>query len=421
MNDKPVHTEPPFEEVDFMEYLEVIFRYRKMIVRNVCVAAIAMALISFLLPRQYTAESSLLPPDDTQSGGLFSSTAAMPFAQLGLMPVSSTADLFVQIMQSRSVIDRVLDLSFHAANGDTVPLMKLLDAESPADGRRKLRDRMAVSASKEGVIRVRVEMPDPIVAAEVTNALVRSLDIVNQQKYTTRAKNSRLYIEEQLRLTEEKLKAATDSLTTFKERYKAVALEDQTKTAIEQAGELKGKIIAKEVELGVALQTMKADNVYVVTLQKEIDELKKQYDKLQFGDTNVLSDTSEFYVPFATIPMVARQLSMLTRNVKVQETVWELLNRQYYQAKIQEARDTPTVQVLDEAIPPEIPSRPKKKLLVLVAVFLSFLGSVFWAFVRAYVDRLKAQDQLPPFWQQTKDDMRMLRQAVVKHARRVWK
>jgi len=79
----------------------------------------------------------------------------------------------------------------------------------------------------------------------------------------------------------------------------------------------------------------------------------------------------------------------LLRDVKVQETVWGLLNQQYYQAKIQEARDTPTIQVLDEAVPPEMKSKPKRKLLVLVGGFLALLFSIFFVFTADFLERLK--------------------------------
>ena len=281
-----------------------------------------------------------------------------------------------------------------------------MKVESLEKGREKLSSRLNTKASPEGIISVAVELNDRFLAADVANALVSELDKINKEKSTSRAKNSRIYIENQLKLTEEKLKKASEELVQYQEKYKAISLEEQTKTAIEKAGELKGKILAKNVELGVALQTMKSSNVYVVQLKKEIEELERQYNYLQYGDSLNLENQREFYIPFADVPEVGLELANLMREVKVQETVWELLNQQFYHAKIQEARDTPTIQVLDEAVPPELRTKPKRKLLVLVGSFLTLMISIFWAFVSEYIDRVKSDSVNYHKTKEISDDIR---------------
>ncbi|MBN2012883.1 hypothetical protein JW960_26370 [candidate division KSB1 bacterium] len=396
--------QPAIEEVNLVDYINVVTNHRWMIIRNVFFVAVVVAILSYLLPKQYSAETSLLPPNDSQSGGLMSALAGTPLMQLGISPVTSTSDLFVQILQSRSVLDQVLQTSFTDKQGEKRDLIDILKFTSPEKARRALVKSLTVSASTEGVIRVQVEMKSAKLAADVANAFVAALDQINQEKYATRAKNSRVYIEQQLKQTEQKLKEAADSLAAFQQKYKAIALEEQTKIAIEKAGEIKGNIVAKEVELGVALQTMKANNVHIVQLQKEIEELKKQYNRMQFGDVTDLASADEFYIPFSEVPDVSLKLATLSRDVKVQQTVWELLNQQFYQAKIQEARDTPTVQVLDEAVPPEIQSKPKKKLLVIVAAFLAFIMSIFWAFILTYIARVQREGDYPQFIVDLKSD-----------------
>ena len=191
-------------------------------------------------------------------------------------------------------------------------------------------------------------------------------------------------------LTEEKLGTASKELVAFQEQNKAVSLEEQTEAAIKEAGELKGNIIAKEVELGVALQSLKPDHISIIKLRKELEELNKQYNYLQYGDDNNPEKQKEFYIPFSNVPEIGLELARLTRNVKVQETVWELLNQQYYHAKIQEARDTPTIEVLDIAVVPETRSKPKRKLLVLVGGFLAIMFNIFWVFAKDFYEKLKS-------------------------------
>jgi len=120
--------------------------------------------------------------------------------------------------------------------------------------------------SKKGLITISAEMPTRQLAADVANAYVEALDQVNQEKAVSRARNSRIYIESQLAQTLDKLTQATRRLANFQQQNQAVSLEDQTKSAIERAGELKGQIIAKEVQLGVLRQSMKSANPVVEKL-----------------------------------------------------------------------------------------------------------------------------------------------------------
>jgi len=397
-------------EIDLLDYVNLIIKHRKMIIRNVIVTAIVVVMISLILPRSYTAVTTVLPPDDKQSTNILSALSSSPLSSLILSEAGTTSDLYVEILKSRSVLDGVLSQEFLFPKGkkkqQNKTLLTILKAKSLEKGRKKFAAKLNVKASPEGIISVSVELNDRNLAAEVANAMVQELDKINKEKSTSRAKNSRVYIENQLQSTEEKLKQASRDLVAFQEKYKAISLEDQTRTAIEKAGELKGKIVAKNVELGVALQTMKSDNVNIVQLKREIEELEKQYNILQYGDSLSLKTQKEFYIPFVDVPEVSLDLAKLMREVKVQETVWELLNQQYYHAKIQEARDTPTIQVLDEAVPPELRTKPKRKLLFLIGSFLALMLSIFWAFITEYLDRLKSDAETSHKTKQISDDIK---------------
>ena len=386
--------EDDYKEIDLLDYLAVIVKRWKIIARNVIIVVFAIAGISFVLPKSYTATTTILPPEKAKSSGFLSALSNTPLSNLLLTETSTTSDLFVEILKSRSVLDGVLQDKYEFSRGEvdsnSLSLLKFFGLKSLEKGRKKLLKKIAVSASQEGIVQIAVELQYPQLAADVANGFVKHLDEINQKKTTSRAKNSRIYIENQLKLTEEKMTTASEKLVKFREKYKAVSLKEQTKAAIEEAGAVKGKIIVKQVELGVALQTMKPENVFIIKLKKELEELKKQYNYLQYGNGEALEDKKEFYIPFADVPGVGLELANLLRDVKVQETVWGLLNQQYYQAKIQEARDTPTIQVLDEAVPPESKTKPKRKILILVGGFLALIFSIFFAFTAEFLERLKS-------------------------------
>jgi len=379
------------KEIHFLELLSIPVRARWKIVRNTVLTVIIVLLISLILPRKYVAVSTLMPPQERDQSAMTSVLADMTVPGFALPGQVSAAEILVEILKSRTVGERVLERSF-AFGDEKKALYRGLGYASAARGVAHLPEFTRFLAGKQGVITIRVELGRAGLAAAVANAFVEELDRVNQEKSVSRAKNSRLYIESQLRETETELDRANRELAGFKQEHKTVSLEDQMRVSIQQAGELKGQIIAKQIEIGMMLQTKKPENPMVIRAQNELDELWAQYYKLQYGGSAPEEDQGDFYMPFVDVPKVGLQLADLTREVKVQETVWEWLNQQYYQAKIEEARDTPTVQVLDRAVPPSLPSSPQPKRLALIFGLLGFVLSLVWAFGE---DALRRLDRRP--------------------------
>jgi len=383
-------------EINLLDYLLVLMDHRRLIVKNFLLTVAAVLAVSFLLPKQYVATSTLMPPPEQDKMSMSNLISEVSVPGLTLPAKSTTADIFVEMLRSRSVGERVLARRF-AFKKDSTDLLTILDCRDPEEGLRVMADRAFFVLSKKGIITISVQMPSPSLAAGVANAYVEELDRINQEKSVSRAKNSRIYLEGQLRENEIKLSETSRRLADFQRGHRAVSLEEQTKAAIEQVAELKGKIIAKQVEIGVMRQSMKEENPLLVRANRELAEMEDRYEALQYGDAGV--ESKEFYLPFAQVPEVGLQLAELLREAKVQEVIWQLLNQQYYQAKIDEARDTPTVQVLDRAVAPLRKSSPKRGLLMLVFGLLSIVATIAWIYVGEYRQKLEERPAERAQWQ----------------------
>jgi len=375
--------ENEIKEIDLFPVFMAMLAARWIILRNFVIVVVLVAAATFVMPKKYTAVATLMPPQDNGKLNMSGMLADMSVPGLSLPAAASSADILVEMLKSRSVGERVLQRTFFV-NGDSSVLFRALKMPSVDIGLLRMRKVARFLLSKQGVISIVVELGEAQLAADVANAYVEELDRVNQEKSVSRAKNSRLYIESQLETTQKDLSAATKRLAEFQQKNKAVSLENQMQSSIQQAGELKGQIIAKQVEIGVMRQSMKAQNPLVIRAQSELDQLKRRYAEFQFGDADVTTEDAEFYLPFADVPEVALQLAELIRDVKVQETVWQLLNQQFYQAKIEEARNTPTVQLLDRATPPPFPSSPNKKAYVVVFGLLGIVLTLIWVLIEFY-------------------------------------
>ncbi len=401
------------QEIDLLDYVGVLVRRRRMIVRNTVVAAVLAAVVSLVLPPYFQAVTTLLPPDDRDNSLLGTVVADGVLPLLGMARgVTNGSLLFVEILRSRSVGEGVLK-AVYDYRGKKKSLLDIWEANSVSKALKRLYAKTRISANDQGIITIAVELRDRSLAAQVANRFVAELDRVNREKSVSRAKSSRIYIEEQLRKTEKDLEKAQQALADFQRRNKAVSLEAQTEAMIERAAEIKGTIMALEVERDVLLKTQKPTSPQVLKTETRLAQLRKQYRQLEFGDGVSPDNEQDYFIPFADLPELGRRLADLTREVKVQEKVWELLTQQYHQARIQEARDTPTVQVLDVAVPPEQRSRPKRKLMVLVAVLAGLAFSVVWAFVGEYRERVRQHDEASRKWQaiaaQLREDLEELR------------
>ena len=364
------------------DYLIPIYRKKGKLFLTALLTGILFYLSSFLLPKYYDAKISVLP--DSATGPDLNLGSLQPvLPMLGFAPNENKTDLFIQILKSRTVGERIIA---------RFKLKELWGINSEEKALKRLTSLVAMVATREGMILLSFEAKDPQLSAQVANAYIEELDRVNQETNSSRARNARIYISDQLHQTERELKTASRQLADYQLQHKAIALQEQLTTAIEQAGALKGKIIAKRVQLGVMLQTMKAGNPRVMEVKSEIQQLQIQYDRLQFGGEKPLTERHEFYIAFAEAPEVALRLADLMRSVKIKETVFQLLNQQFYQAKIEEAKDTPTIQVLDEAKVPEKKSRPLRMLIAATGFLIGGLVFTLRLVSEQYSRALKQQN-----------------------------
>ncbi len=231
-------------------------------------------------------------------------------------------------------------------------------------------------------------------AADMANFYMSNLDRLNRIVNVSKAGQNRAFIERRLVETEETMAKAEEALRDFQKKNKTVAVEAQSKVMIEAAAMIQAQITAQEVQSQVMGTYLSTDNPDLARIHSSIEELKKQLTLMESGKNGkgMLPGQERLHPAMISVPELALQYARLFRQVKVQETLFTLLTSQHEQAKIAEARDTPTVQVLDPAVPADKRSRPRLLLNLAVAGVLSLIGGIFAAFFLDYRARVR---QLP--------------------------
>lgn len=381
-------------EINLIDYLKVLIGRRKLI--GAVIASVTLVTLFYTLvvsPKIYQATASLLPPTDKKdsmgfmSGGVDMSKVSQFVG--GISAPATPNDIFLSMLKSRTMADAIID---------KFGLMKVYAVKLRESARKRLQNDTRFSVSKEKMISISVEAPSPQLAADIANYYTEYLDNLNRTVNVTSANRNRIFIEQRLNETKANLIKLEDLMQNFQTKHKTVSIEAQASAAISAAAELQARLTAAEVQLEVMKSYLSQNNPDIIRLELQIRELDRQLKKMQYGPGSVPKDESDLSPlitsdplnpAFNKIPSLGMDLARLTREVRTQEALYTLLISQYEQAKIQESRDTPTVQVLDLALPPERKIKPSIRINLLLALVASAFFSVFLAFFLEYVESIR--------------------------------
>jgi len=377
------------EKANIWDVIGVLMKWRRLFALNFVAAGIITFIVASFLPKWYSSSAALFPPEKESSGiGVASSLLGGGLGSLisgsgmSLPAFATLSDIYAAILHSRIVGEGVLDKN---------NLMEVYDQKSREKALGELAGHLSVVVEPEGIIRISCEDKDPQRTVALVNSFIEELNRVNREVRVGKASATRQFIEERLDQTKQDLITAENEFKKFQEENNAISLPDQVNAMIGSLAELKSQLVLAEIELGVLNRTFLPTHTQVMQKKAKIDEINKQIKLLEKGSSdnkpnNLLS------IPLSEAPGLGLQLVRLTRELKIQEAIFELLTQQFEQAKIQEKRDTPTVEVLDPPKVPERKSRPKRATMSFLAGVLALLFSCVAVFIKEFIDRNKAAD-----------------------------
>jgi capsule polysaccharide export protein KpsE/RkpR len=235
------------------------------------------------------------------------------------------------------------------------------------------------------------------------------------QVSTSSARRERIFIEQRLTSVKSDLEDAEKQFSAFASKNSALDIKEQTKAMVESAGLLQGQLIASQSELQSLEQIYTSNNVRVRSLQARVDELKRQAQKLRGTDASLVSDAAQpdqMYPPIRKLPLLGVEWADLYRRMKIQETVYELLNQQYELARIQEAKEVPTVNVIDPANLPEKKSGPPRLLIIVPLTVLALAGAMVWIFGSERIKSLEHADPRRQLAMRAAESLKRLRDRI---------
>ena len=343
---------------------------RRWLLRCTLLGLGAGVLAAALWPSSYEATTTLLaPPQATPFGSSYLQQVGSLSPALGGLGLKNPADLYVSLLKSRTVEDQMI-ARFRL--GERYGKARLGDA------RKALEQRTEIAATtRDGIIRLTMADTDAAMAATLANAYVEEYRKFASNLAVTEAAGRRLFLEQQVAQTKERLARAEESLKQRQQSSGVIQLDGQTRALLESAASLRAQVAAKQVQLQSLASYETAENPEVQLARQQLSALEGQLRLLTGGD----AAGGELLVPKGKLPEAGLDYLRSLREVKFEENVLELLARQYEAARLDEARQGATLQVVDRAVVPDRRSGVPRSVMVLLGAQLGLMagvGLVLW-------------------------------------------
>ena len=372
--------------VSLTEVLTWLGESKRQIAAVTATIAIGALVVALLLPPIYTARASFLAPGSQQQSGSAAALAALGSlgGLAGGLAAKTPDDLYVALLKSDSVL-RGLDAKFD--------LKKHYDVDTHEALRRVVPGFIRVSADKKsGVISVEVDDKDKNFAADVANAHEAEVTKLLGRLAVSEAQLRRVFFEKQLQDTKENLVKAEQALRGVQEKSGVIVLDKQAEALITNAALLRAQIAEREVQLKVLRTSSTEQNPAVIRLNSELHALRTELSRMESAQGG--SPGSAVDMPVGKLPEAAVDYVRARRELKLQETLLEGMVRQYEIAKLDEAKEGPTLQQVDIAQPPDHKSKPSRALIVLVSALVALLAASAAVVVRRYFALRRARDPI---------------------------
>jgi len=376
-------------------HVRLLWERRRFLLRWTMIGLVLSLVVAFLIPSRYVATTQLMPPDNQSGGGAAAFLASAGRGGSGLAGIAgdllgtkNSGALFVGILSSRTVQDRLVE---------EFDLRREYRASKIEDARASLAQRTGISEDrKSGILSISVWDHNPQRAANMAGAYVKELDRLVAEVSTSAARRERIFLEERLQAVKQDLDASAMKFSEFASKNTAIDIPAQGKAMVEAAANLQGQLIAAESELRGLEAIYTEQNVRVKALRARVSELRAQLGKIggEAGGAGALSPKSDpsLYPSIRQLPVLGVTYADLYRRTKIQETVFELLTQQYELAKVQEAKEIPSVKVLDAAVVPTKKSFPPRAAFTALGAAFFFLGACAWIFANRTYTSIDPQD-----------------------------
>ena len=355
---------------NMLDYAYVLIKWRRMIIWSVVVVTVITASISLILPKQWTARGVMMPPEeDLDQLNLSALQAArMPANLASMVGASTPADNLKTYLELNRTLGAIVDRFDLIAEYEVPHRERAIEL---------LGENTNIELEREGSVIIEIAGSSPQQAADMVNTIMAEVDGFNRQLKSKQATKLREFLERRLQVRRDELRKARTVLLEFERANGLVNLATQTQAIVDVAKSLVGRLSMVEVELDVLDHWVQPDNEQRLELELRRQALREQLQQLAVGagkEAPMLGPSLQ------TVPQLGFRYAELTLDLQIRQEVALFLGTKLEEARYREHLNTPTLHILDQAVPPETRSAPRRTLMTVIALALSLVLSTILAF-----------------------------------------
>jgi|WetSurMetagenome_2_1015567.scaffolds.fasta_scaffold13844_4 tyrosine-protein kinase Etk/Wzc len=356
---------------DIADFVLFILRKKKTLALFLLIVTVVSYLaIYFLIEEEFEGSATIIPTEEASLGNLSSmmrSFSSLPL-NLGGAKKSSEMDLYNTIIYSRSSIETLID---------RFRLDSLYGISSRAEAVKTVRRMITVEVTVDNAYVIHVRANARQLAADMTNFVV---DMVNEKVIDLnvgKSRENRRFLEQRYADIKREVRLAEDSLAIFQHAYGMYEAKEQVKGTLDALTRLESDLAIKEIDYSLVKRLYGADSPQVKNAEATLKAFEAKLNDLKTG-----RDPSSLFIPLGSLPNKAMRYFRLYRSVEIGNKLLEYVIPLYEQAKIEEKRETPILQIIDRAIPPEKKMYPPRVAMTGVIALLSFCVFLVYLIVR---------------------------------------
>jgi tyrosine-protein kinase Etk/Wzc len=386
------NTEP---DINLLDLLIALGQEKWTLIVVTFLAALTGVVVSLNTPASYVSRTSIMPSQQSGGGGGGLGALAGLSGLGGLSGITnsikSSDEMYIALMRSYSVQSALIE---------QFKLKERHGARNIEEARQALSSNVAILADKKsGLLLVEAQDKDPEFAAQLANAQVKELNVILSRLAVTEAQQRRAYYEQQIIKTQTKIPQLE---LEYIEAQKSSGLE--VASLLSEAGTLPGQIAAKELQLQVLSRFATAQNPDLKRLAVEISALRAQMARYNLSKTESKTTESSKLGQASENARsnLVQKATQAYNTLKIQEALLDGYVKQFELAKVDEAKEGPAVQVVDEARAPEMRAKPERKKIVFAYTVTGLVIAFVLAALRALLRHIRSTPEGLQRWGQLK-------------------
>ncbi len=362
--------------------------------------AVVTAVFALTRKQQWTAYSVVSVPGGNQSpamglgalgdiagnllGGGVSSLPGMMNMNGG---ETQDLDMVFQVLTSRAVSERVIF---------KYGMLAEFNAPSMDVALNKFSERASVVLTPEGFFVISMKADSREKSAAIVNDMI---EFANRELFTivtSRARRSRLEAEKLLEAAGESLEIAQGNMEKFREKTGLLFPEEQGISTVQLMADLETELILAESRLAGVSGTISSSSPAYVEVARTVRYLRKAMEDKTYGADSL----GGFFPNLDTMPALLREYENLVLDLETRRALYLLLRQELESLRLEEARESPTLEVVVPAVPAALRSYPKRAKMVLSYTAVALLLALLWIAVVTYARGLLENEDTGSFWKE---------------------